>query len=45
MTNKRYFPMASFGTGKVLGKGKKDAKKNDFLMFGFTVENNKENKI
>ena len=31
-----------FGTQKVLGKGKK-TKKNDFLMFGFLVENIKEN--
>ena len=37
--------MALFGTRKVLGKGKKNAKENDFLMFGFMVENIKKSNI
>ena len=28
-----------FGSKKVLGKEKKNGKKNDFLMFGFTMKN------
>ena len=31
-----------FGYWKVLRKEKKNAKENDFLMFGFTMENMKE---
>ena len=30
---------------KVLGKAKKNTKENDFLMFGFTAKNIKENQI
>ena len=33
-----------YGSQKVLGKEKND-KKNNFLMFGFTMENAKESSI
>lgn len=36
--------MAMFGLGKYKGK-KTFFKENDFLMFGFIMENKKENKI
>ena len=36
--------MVTFGTQKVLGK-EKILRKNDFLMFGFTMKNLKENQI
>ena len=29
---------AMFGIQKIIGKGKKNTKENDFLIFGFTVE-------
>ena len=35
---------AMFGSGKYKGK-KKNAKKNDFLMFGCPMKNIKENQI
>ena len=35
--------LGSVGTRKVLGKGKKTVKVNDFLMFGYIVKNIKEN--
>ena len=34
-----------FGYGIVLRKEKKKIKENDFLVFGFTMENRKENQI
>lgn len=37
-------PWAMFGSHKVPRKEKKNAKENVFLMFGFTIENTKENK-
>ena len=39
----RFFAM--FGSSKVLRKEKKNVKKNDFFMFGFTIKNIKKNKI
>ena len=36
--------MAPFEIRKVLGK-EKNTKKNDFVMFGFTIENVKKNQI
>ena len=36
--------MTIFGSQKILGK-EKNIKKNSFLMFGFTIENIKENQI
>ena len=38
------YPKVMFGSWKVVKK-KKNVKENGFLMFGFTVENTKENKI
>ena len=37
-------PNAPFGTRKVLRK-EKNTRENDFVVFGFTVENIKENQI
>ena len=36
---------APFGTRKLVGKGKKMLKENDFLMVGLEMENIKENQM
>lgn len=42
---RRKITKAMFDSHKVLRKEKKIANKNDFLMFGFNMENKKENQI
>ena len=37
--------MAMFGSRKIQRKEKKNAKENDFLMFGCPIKNIKENQI
>ena len=39
---KKHSTKAMFGYGIVLRKEKKNIKENDFLVFGFTMENRKE---